>query len=71
MKSRVFLRHQEIVDDLAAGSLDLRLGRGGRGVPPDVIVGQQHPVLADGIDRVLDRCLGEIGAVAVPDEFHA
>ena len=65
------LRHQQIVHDLAAGAFDLRFRRSRRGVAPHVIVGEQHPVLADGIDGVLDRRLGEIGAVAVPDEFDA
>ena len=65
------LRHQQIVDDLAAGRPRPGLGRGRGGVAPDIVVGQQHPVLADRIDRVLHRRLGEIGAVAVPDEFDA
>jgi len=37
---------------------------------PDIVIGQQHEVAAISIDRVLDRCLGEVGAVAIPDEFH-
>ena len=65
------LRHQQVVDDLAAGALDLRLGRRRGGVAPDIIVGQQQPVLADLLDRVLHRRLGEVGAVAVPHELDA
>ena len=65
------LRHQQIVDDLAAGGLDLGLGRRRGRMAPDIIVGEQHPVLADAVHGVLHGGLGEIGAVAIPYEFDA
>ena len=47
-----------------------QLAGGVRGVvAPDIVVGQQQELLPNGVDRVLDRRLGEIGAVAVPDEL--
>ena len=40
-------------------------------MPPDVVVGEKHPILATALDRVLDDRLCEVGAVAVPYELDA
>ena len=65
------LRDQQVVDDLPAGLLHLLLGRRRGGVAPDVVVGEQQPLLADLLDRVLHGGLGEVGAVAVQHELDA
>ena len=65
------LRHQQVVDDLAAIGLDQRLGRRRGRMAPHVVVRQQQPVLADRLHRVGDRGLREVRAVAVPHELDA
>ena len=46
-----------------------RARRGGGLAAPFVVVGQQQNAGAERLDRILDRGLGEVRAVAVPDEL--
>jgi hypothetical protein len=65
------LRHHQLLHHLAAVRLDQRARRFRGVVAPDIVVGEQQPVLAAHAHRVLDDGVVEIGAVAVPHELDA